>query len=402
MTYAEALAWLYGTQNYGIKLGLDRVRTFLSDLGWEGGGRWLHVAGTNGKGSVCAMLDSICRAAGMRTGLYTSPHLVTFRERIRMNGEMAPEERIAEELTRIRAVCERSESHPTFFEITTALALLLFQRAGMDVVALETGMGGRLDATNLVQPAVAVITSVGLDHTQYLGGTLAEIAFEKAGIIKPGVPVVTGPLPEEAAVVVRKIAAERGAALTQVSEPVWDYAVSLKGAHQRVNAAMALRALEAAGMQIAPEHLAEGLRTVSWPARFQDTGRGFVLDGAHNPDAARRLAQTWRGEYGDRRAEVILGIVRDKDARGICAELAAIAEKFTIVPVRSPRAGPVEAVLEIARSFRPSRECATLDEAIATTPRGQIPGLITGSFFLMGEALVALGLAGGEREISAQ
>jgi len=202
--------------------------------------------------------------------------------------------------------------------------------------------------------------------------------------------------------VVRKIAAERGAPLTQVSEPVRDYVVGLKGMHQRVNATIALQALTAAGIQIAPEHLAEGLRTVSWPARFQDTGRGFILDGAHNPDAARRLAQTWREEYGHRRAEVIAGIVQDKDARGICAELAPITERFTVVPVRSPRAGPVEPVLEIARAFRPSRECASLEQAIATTPRGEIPALITGSFFLMGEALVVLGLAEGEQEISAQ
>ena len=185
-----------------------------------GGERFLHVAGTNGKGSVCAMLDSICRAAGMRTGLFTSPHLVTFRERIRLNGEMAGKEEIAEELTRIRGLCERAETQPTFFEITTALALEIFRRNEMDVVVLETGMGGRLDATNIVRPEVAVITSVGMDHTQFLGGTLQEIAGEKAGIIKPGATVITGRLPPEAATVVAAAAAERGAPLVEVSEPV--------------------------------------------------------------------------------------------------------------------------------------------------------------------------------------
>ncbi len=210
MTYGESLAWLYGTQNRGIKLGLDRVRRFFSELEWSGAGtQFLHVAGTNGKGSVCAMLDSVCRAAGMRTGLFTSPHLVTFRERIRMNGEMAAKEEIAAGLTHIRAVCERMESEPTFFEITTGLALMLFQRAGIEVVALETGMGGRLDATNVVQPRAAVITSIGLDHMQYLGATLEEIAWEKAGIIKPGTPVVIGALPPEAVTV---IARSRGGA----------------------------------------------------------------------------------------------------------------------------------------------------------------------------------------------
>jgi dihydrofolate synthase/folylpolyglutamate synthase len=403
VNYPDALAGLYGTQDRGIKLGLDRMRALLAALGWEQGPeRVLHVAGTNGKGSVCAMLDSICRAAGLRTGLFTSPHLVTFRERIRVNGEMAGKEEIAEQLTRIRGVCETMGTEPTFFEITTALAFELFRHAALDVIVLETGMGGRLDSTNVIRPRAAAITSIGLDHMQFLGATLSEIAREKAGIIKPGVPVVTGPLPEEAAAVVAEVAAERGARLITVTEPERDYAVGLKGGHQRINAAVALRMLEAGGLNIEPEYLAKGLRTVSWPGRFQDTGRGFILDGGHNPDAARRLAGTWREEYGERRTQVILGVVRDKDARGICAELAAVADEFFIVPVRSPRAGPVEELLEIAAAWRPSRVCGSLEEAIAAAPRGETPALITGSLFLMGEALVSLGLAEGQREISAQ
>lgn len=401
MTYSEALAWLYGTQDRGVKLGLERMRALLEELEWDAAGtRFLHVAGTNGKGSVCAMLDSICRAAGMRTGLFTSPHLITFRERIRVNGAMARTEEIAGELTRIRNAGE--ELQPTFFEITTALALGLFQNGALDVVVLETGLGGRLDSTNVVRPEVAVITSVGLDHTQILGATLREIAWEKAGIIKPGVPVVTGPLPEAAADVVAAVAEERGARLVTVSEPEREYAVGLKGAHQGINAAVALRALEAAGIAVSAEHVAEGLRSVSWPGRFQDTRLGFILDGAHNPEAARRLVETWREEYGAGRTRVILGVVREKEARGICAELAAVAEEFVIVPVRSPRARPVEELLEIARALRPSRACGSLEEAIATTPRREPPALITGSLFLVGEALVLLGMAEGEQEISAQ
>jgi dihydrofolate synthase/folylpolyglutamate synthase len=168
---------------------------------------------------------------------------------------------------------------------------------------------------------------------------------------------------------------------------------------------VALRALKAAGLEAGPEDRAEGLRSVIWPGRFQYAaygGRSFILDGAHNPDAARRLAQTWRQEYGGRRTEVILGIVRDKDARGICAELAAVAEEFAIVPVRSPRAGPIEDLLAIAGAWRPCRVCGSIREAIATTRRVETPALITGSLFLMGEALVSLGLAEGEQEISAQ
>lgn len=263
-------------------------------------------------------------------------------------------------------------------------------------------MGGRLDATNIVRPEVAVITSVGMDHTQFLGGTLQEIAGEKAGIIKPGATVITGWLPPEAATVVEAAAAERGAPLVEVSEPVRNIAVALKGAHQRINAAVALRALEAAGIAVTAEQASRGLRTVNWPARFQDTGKGFILDGAHNPQAAQRLVETWREEYGSQPAEVILGVVRDKDVRGICEELAAIAERFVIVPVKSPRAGPAEELLEIVQALRPCRVCTSLAEAIATTTCGETPALITGSLFLMGEALVLLGLAEGEQEISAQ
>ncbi len=386
-----------------MKLGLDRMRAFLAALGWtEGGQRFIHVAGTNGKGSVCAMLDSICRAAGMRTGLFTSPHLVTFRERIRRNGEMAGEDEIARQLTRIREVCEGAGIEPTFFEIATALAFELFRSTPMDVIVLETGLGGRLDSTNVIRPLVSVITSVGLDHTHILGGTLPEIAREKAGIIKPGVPVVTGPLSDEAAAIVAGVAAERGSPLIQVSEATGDWAVGLKGAHQRINAAVAMRALEAAGLDVGREQAAEGLRTVQWPARFQDTGRGFILDGAHNPEAAVRLAGTWREEYGGKRTQVILGVVRDKDARGICAALAPVADEFVIVPVRSPRAGSVEELREIAAAWRPSRVCGSVEKAIATAKRGDTPVLITGSLFLMGDALVSLGLAEGGREISAQ
>ncbi len=403
MNYPEALAWLYGTQDRGIKLGLDRVRAFFDALGWEAGGqRFLHVAGTNGKGSVCAMLDSICRAAGMRTGLFTSPHLITFRERIRLCGEMAAKEEIAAELTRVRAVCEREGMEPTFFEITTGLALVLFQRHALDVVVLETGMGGRLDATNVVRPEAAVITSIGLDHMQFLGGTLREIAAEKAGIIKPGVPVVTGPLPGEAAAVVAEVAAERGARLITVSEPLREFEAGLKGAHQQINAAVALRALEAAGLKMAPQHLAEGLQNVSWPGRFQDTGRGFILDGAHNPEAAQRLAETWREQYGDRQTTVILGLLRDKDAHGICSALAPIAEEFILTPVQSPRTTSVEDLLEIAQAFRPCRPCPSMKEALASARRGETPVLITGSLFLIGEALVLLGMAEGEQEITTQ
>ena len=403
MNYPEALAWLYATQERGIKLGLDHVRHFLAALGWrQDGARYLHVAGTNGKGSVCAMLDAICRAAGWRTGLFTSPHLVTFRERIRIQGEMLEAGTVAAELTRIRQVCEAEGLNPTFFEIATALALVLFQREKCEVVVLETGLGGRLDATNVIVPAVSVITSIGLDHTAMLGPTLAHIAREKGGIIKPGAPVVAGEVPAAAAEILTAIAQERNAPLDFVTLPEHRRALALEGSHQQLNAAVARRALQAAGFEIPEEKIAEGLREVRWPGRFQRCGARFILDGAHNPEAARQLARTWRESFGARRTTVILGILQDKDARGICAELAPMAEAFAIVPVRSPRAMPLEALREIAAALRPSRSFPSLAGALAEIAAPDVPALVCGSLFLIGEALTLLGLAEGEPEVSAQ
>jgi dihydrofolate synthase/folylpolyglutamate synthase len=403
-SYTAELAWLYGMQVFGIKLGLERTREFLETLGWrQGEEHYLHVAGTNGKGSVCAMLESLCRAGGLSTGMFTSPHLVTFRERIRVNGNMVDREEIARRLARIHTVCDAMETPPTFFEITTALAFEIFREAKPDVIILETGLGGRLDSTNVIRPLVSVITSVGMDHTHILGGTLGEIAAEKAGIIKQGVPVVTGPLAREAAEVVARVAVERGAPLSEVAEPLTGFEIGLRGPHQRMNASVALSVLEAAGLALTPAQIAEGLRAVQWPGRFQQVrhaGRIFILDGAHNPDAARMLAATWCETYGTVRPSVILGIVRDKDAETICRELAAIAGEFVVVPVRNARGTSPEDLQRIASAWGPARVSPSIEAAIAAA--GESPTLITGSLFLVGEALVAFGLAEASGEVSVQ
>lgn len=247
MTYPEALAWLYATQLTGIKLGLDNMRRLIDAQGGQPPGRFVHVAGTNGKGSVCAMVDAVCRAGGWRTGLFTSPHLLTFRERIRVDGEAITEAGVAEGLTRLRALTAEWNPAPTFFELTAALALDWFGQCQTEVVAWETGLGGRLDATNAICPAVSVITAIDLDHQAYLGETLEEIAEEKAGIIKPGVPAVSAPQAARAAVVLARAAQAQGVSLRVVDA---ETPVNLAGSHQRRNAALALAALEAAGIAV--------------------------------------------------------------------------------------------------------------------------------------------------------
>lgn len=405
MNYTQAIAWLYETQHRGIKLGLEQIRRLLDELGFDGSGmRFIHVAGTNGKGSVCAMLDSVCRAQGIRTGLYTSPHLVSFRERIKLDGAMISEEDVARGLARIREIISRWETHPTFFEITTALALDWFQRMKADVVVLETGLGGRLDSTNVVTPAVSVITAIDLDHREYLGSTLAEIAAEKAGIIKPRIPVVSAPQHGEVAEVLRKFAAENSTSIRFVSGPVEKFPVNLAGSHQKLNAAIALASLEAAKIHTSEDSIRNGLANVSWPARFQIVGENCVIDGAHNEAAAGRLAITWREVFGDERPAIILGVLKDKDMTAICRALLPIAAGFLAVPVRSHRSSAPEDIVQILRALDPAVHCKTapdLAHALETIKKMPHKILVTGSLFLAGEAL-AYFETGSQPEIGSQ
>ncbi len=406
MNYAEAGAWLYGAQRRGIKLGLDSTRNLLERLGVDPGARrFLHVAGTNGKGSVCAILDAICRAGGRRTGLFTSPHLVTFRERIRVDGAKIGEDEAAEGLTRIRALVEESEPPPTFFEITTALALDYFQSKEVELVVLETGLGGRFDATNVVTPAVSVLTSIEFDHQAWLGSTLAAIAGEKAGIIKPGVPAVSAPQRDEAAAVLAQAAARCGSELHFISAPIKTAVPGLPGSHQKWNAALALAALEAGGIEVSARAIEKGISEAVWPGRFQILDRRCILDGAHNKAAAERLALTWREIYGDAKATVILGALKDKDIPAICAELTPIADAFIVTPVRSARSATVEELAEAIGAVNPTVSCTpagNLSDALEIAKRRVRRILVTGSLFLVGEAIALWEGSGTSPEFTSQ
>jgi dihydrofolate synthase/folylpolyglutamate synthase len=447
VTYNQATEWLYSRQLFGIKLGLDTMRRLCTALGIDLGPPsvpsreplvpaypegilsikglqqrepaganvgerpiFLHVAGTNGKGSVCAMLDSILRVAGLRVGLYTSPHLVTFRERIRLNGEMISESEAATGLTRIRELVEGWEPAPTFFEIATALALDWFEDQHAHVVVLETGLGGRLDATNVVTPAVSVLTSIGLDHEKFLGSTVAKIAAEKAGIIKPGVPVVSAPQVPAVRKVLARVAERNQTSCEFIEEPWRDSPISLAGSHQLLNAQLAYFALLAGSgtqrlLDVLPTDVAKGLARVEWPGRFQRIGERIILDGAHNPAAAQRLAQTWREEFGDAQATLVLGAMRDKDVRGVCAALAPIAARVYAVRVDNPRSCSAEELAGTVRSFAPGVECGefpSLAPALVAAKKYPERILIAGSLFLVGEALVELALAEAKPERSVQ
>jgi dihydrofolate synthase/folylpolyglutamate synthase len=396
------MEWLNTAQGRGIVPGLERMERLLAALGNpERSLRCLHVAGTNGKGSVCAFAESVLRASGQRTGLYTSPHLVRFAERIRINGQEVDEFQIGEGIRRLRRATEgwTEQEMPTYFELVTALAFDLFSRAELDVIVLETGLGGRLDATNTAPKIACAITPIALDHMEWLGGTLAAIAREKGGIFRSGIPAVTAPQEPQALAALRESADALGVALQVVHEVPEQFSLGLTGSHQRGNAALALALIRAGGFDLAEVSVAQGLAGVSWPGRFQRltrSGRELVLDGAHNLHAARRLASTWREEYRGRRCTLIFGALADKDPAALLAELVPLAEEVFLVRIDSPRSADPEALAAgILAPKKVVHTVHTLSQAFdrvfgceksASISSGS-PVLLAGSLFLVGEAL---------------
>ncbi len=382
------------------KLGLSRMRDLLARLGDpQLRYRVVHVAGTKGKGSTCAMTESMLRAAGLRTGLTTSPHLVCARERIVVDG-MAIDEATFVELEReVQLVNAQQPQDATFFEKMIAMALLAFAHAAVDVAVVEVGLGGTLDATNVVAPAVVGISRLGIDHVEFLGATLAEIAAQKAGIIKRGVPAFSVVQEPEAAEVLRQAAASVQAPLA-LSTAVALPAVALAGAHQHENAALAVTLVRAllgnvAGVDAA---IARGLREVSFAGRYQTLSDAplWVADGAHNPTAAAALAQTLRSDARIAGAplHLVVGMTQGHDAgafaRALCGPLGTQLRQITAVKTRSPRA---QSAVDVARGFASSSavNVSTVPEALASAASTHGAIVVTGSLYLVGEALVAFG-----------
>lgn len=394
--YSSAIEWLYGTQLFGIKLGLESMRRLVEGLKIPQNQKIIHVAGTNGKGSTCAMMAGIAEKAGLKVGLYTSPHLVSFCERIQINGQMITESDVVDGIEQIRLLAGKWEPHPTFFEITTALALSYFARQNTDLIVLETGMGGRMDATNVVIPSVSVITPIALDHQQWLGQTIAEIAREKAGIMKPGIPTISAPQQPEAAAVLRS-----HGPVTFVNLMYPASGLALQGEHQQSNAALAVAALEAAGFRFSAATIRKALEQVNWPARFQRITSEFIIDGAHNPAGALVLAQTWKQQFGERKAHLIFGAVSAKDIRGVLEVLLPLAAIVHMVTLKSPRAHPAAELAALALELDPTLPVLvanSLEEALADR---NSPTLLTGSLYLCGEVLARMP-AGRPFEASAQ
>lgn len=388
--YAAALDWLYSAQMFGIKLGLAGMSHLLECCGVSRPhARVIHVAGTNGKGSTCAFAESVARAAGYKTGLFTSPHLVRFNERIRVAGQCISDADAARLINHLRDLVADWETPPTFFELTLALAMLYFEEQGVEIIILETGLGGRLDATNAVPKDVAVLTPIGMDHTQFLGSSLYEIAHEKAAIFSWHRPALTAPQQPEAMRAIHEAAHACDVDYRVIAEEC-ELPLGLAGAHQRQNAALALVALRALPHFLcSEEELAHGLATTCWPGRFEELMPGVILDGAHNPPAMHTLVSCWQQRFGSVRARCIFAGSADKDLDSVLELLAPIVEEWVLPPVSSPRILPQAELSAKVRATGASRMStpASLAEAVADLRE---PTLICGSFFLLGEVMALL------------
>jgi dihydrofolate synthase/folylpolyglutamate synthase len=379
---------LASLETFGIKLGLENIGRLCDALGHpERSFTTLHVAGTNGKGSVTAMTHAALRAAGLRTARYTSPHLADITERFVIDDAAVDPAILNIVATEVLDLADHLVANgslralPTFFEATTAIAFELFRRAGTEIAVIEVGLGGRFDATNVITPVAGAITTIGFDHQQHLGNTLAEIAFEKAGIIKPGMAVVAGALPESALEVVRRVARERGAGLLETAQDTetavelhdgtaritmhtprgqhGPLTLALRGEHQVGNAVVATRLLEEAaarGVPVTAAHIATGLTAAEWPARLEfialDDRRRVLLDSAHNAEGAAALAAYLR-RWHPERLPFVVGIMRDKDVYEILAPLLPLMSRVTATAASTPRALPAD---ELAARVRAAAE----------------------------------------------
>ena len=413
MSYPDSVRYLYSLGNElraGAKFGLERMRVLLSELGNpEPGQRFVHVAGTNGKGSTCAMIANVLRHAGHRTGLYTSPHLIEPTERIQLNGSAVTEAEFVRLFERVNVTAEKlvSESaidaHPSYFETVTAMALLAFKER-CDIGVIEVGLGGRLDATNVIMAELSVITPIAYDHEVFLGNTIESIAAEKAGILKAGVPVILSRQEPAAEAVIRRRALELGCELIRTADvdvstvkarpdgcsfsfAGEEYDCALPGRHQIENAKAAILASKRLGIEVAA--IQAGLRNVRWPGRLEYVSRepDFVLDGAHNPAGAAALA-TYVREFGaGRPVWIVYGAMRDKAIGEVTEQLFPLADKLILTAPDFPRALRPEAILSV--TSRPDALVTqTIPEAINAARSAPKEALVafTGSLFLVGEA----------------
>lgn len=412
--YNACLKEMYALRRFGIKLGLDVIDNMLTGLDHpENNFSCIHIAGTNGKGSIASMLSSVLHAAGYRTGLYTSPHLIRFNERICIDNTPASDADVVDAFEAVKGIYS-GDREPTFFEYTTAMALYLFGKAKVDWAVIETGMGGRLDATNIITPAISIITNISIEHRTYLGNTIAQVTTEKAGIIKPGTPVITGVRQSSAIDVIWRTAAKKSAPLFRLGEDfrvrrgrngaftyygmshTWpDMKNPLPGKHQVENAAIALAACETLMSQsqtIPMEAIQSGFSTVRWPGRLEiiPGSPTLVIDGAHNLNAARRLADFLNDYVSEKKLTLVIGILDDKPYERMLKMLIPLADRVILTRPRIDRSLAPESLLSVARSLTPYVDIIedVGDAVVAAQADASAHDIvcIAGSLYVVGEA----------------
>jgi dihydrofolate synthase/folylpolyglutamate synthase len=414
--YRQAERFIFSREFFGMKLGLENILEYLETLdNPQYKFKTVHIAGTNGKGSVASMIASIFREQGYRTGLYTSPHLVDFRERIQVNGEKIKKSAVVSFVRRHKSVLSKRKL--TFFEVVTSLAFDYFAKENIEVAVIETGLGGRLDATNVLNPSLTITTDIDFDHTEILGNSIEEISREKAGIIKSGAPHLVGLLPKEAVKIFEMKTKETKSPLYLLSESevkmnaremsvsfgdngirFSNVAPSLYGEHQLRNTALVLKAAEifrSNGLYVSKKAVGEGIKRTEWPGRFQIIkSEGFptiVLDVAHNPGGIKAFVEAFKLKFPNRKGKFIAGFVRKKDHQGIFDALCEIAGEFAIVPVRSKRsAEPRELVSQIVFKGISAKRFGSLDGAWRELTRKAVSDdiiCVVGSHYLVGEFL---------------
>ena len=413
--YRSALKFIYDREHFGIKLGLENITNFLKVIG-SPQTRFpaIHIAGTNGKGSTASYLESILRQAGYKTGIFTSPHLFDFRERIRINGRKIDRQYVSDFIASYGKIIE--DNGITFFELCTALAFSLFAEKKVDIAVTEVGLGGRLDATSTVQPILSIITDISFDHTNILGNTLKKIAFEKAGIIKSRVPVLVGLMKREPRDEIIRVGSEKGAPMEFLSRKSFsrdgalfnfNYHNSefnlnclrspLPGKHQILNAALSIRAIELLrrhGYTISETDIREGIKATEWPGRFQKlrsaSGRRFILDVGHNPSGIRAVVECFKEVYPGRKADLIAGFVKNKNLDKSIAHLRPLARRIEVVRLNTYRTTDPN---EVASYFGTRRPISISDSVIKSAHRLMESArpkdiiLVVGSHFLVGDFL---------------
>lgn len=398
--YSEAIEYLYGLQSFGARLGLGNIQTLCSGFKHpEKDLRFIHVAGSNGKGSVCAMLESIYRHAGYRTGLFTSPHLISFGERIQVNRSLLSKGEVVRLTQQIRPALDSFSvaNHPTFFEVITLMALLHFHEEKCDIVLWETGLGGRLDSTNIVTPLASLITNISLEHQQYLGSTLPEIAREKAGIIKRSVPVITAEANAELLQIIKEEALKKESPFFFATLDSLPSLPPQFPEYQKSNISLVLKTIQTLQSQLPvfESSLYEGLKATEWPGRFhiiQRNNQKIVLDGAHNVAGFTALIESFKKRF-NQKPHIVIGVLADKDWNNICQLLAPHGASFSCVPVPNPRSlAPAILADKLRKHTSPQISVTTQKDtrnALNALKEASLV-LVCGSLYLISEALSIL------------